>query len=176
MTAPSSLLTRWGNRAACIGAPTELFAPIHSEHSRARQRRVDQAVTFCQRCPVQAECLALAKTDHLSGVWGGVMLTAGHPVERGRRKGGSHQPCGSAPGYYRHKRARETPCDPCLEAFTDHAAVLRAVSEANYPCGTLAAYRRHFRAGEAPCAACVRAAAVVRAGKPPRADKRRRTA
>ncbi len=59
----------WRDRAACTGAPTELFFPGRGENAT-------RAKAICSTCPVKVECLADAARDwddwgHLGGIRGG---------------------------------------------------------------------------------------------------------
>lgn len=57
----------WRERAACLGAPTELFFPKPGEHELT-----DMAFSFCRKCPVIAECADYAKqVGARHGIWGG---------------------------------------------------------------------------------------------------------
>lgn len=56
----------WRTQAACLDAPDpDIF---HPEPGQAAARR--EALTYCARCPVVAECKA--DGEGLPGVWGGV--------------------------------------------------------------------------------------------------------
>jgi WhiB family redox-sensing transcriptional regulator len=69
----------WQSRAACRGADTNLFyAPdVDTSDRKASggsgltERHVD-ALSYCGRCPVQAECRAWALEKGERGVWGGL--------------------------------------------------------------------------------------------------------
>ena len=57
----------WKQAAACQGADTEAFY--------REGRRVSDALWYCRRCPVTAECLSYALEHEVEflrfGVWGG---------------------------------------------------------------------------------------------------------
>lgn len=64
----------WQNKAACIGAPTEVFFP---EIPSGDIRRIHwaQAKEYCDRCPVTKECLAFVlpfeqQVNRRDGYWG----------------------------------------------------------------------------------------------------------
>lgn len=61
-------MTGWEDAAACRGQNTSYW---YSQYT------VDFAVSFCERCPVRRQCLAVAldNREHY-GVWGGVDLTS----------------------------------------------------------------------------------------------------
>ncbi|MDX3165943.1 hypothetical protein PV516_19335 [Streptomyces scabiei] len=63
-------------------------------------------------------------------------------------------PHGTMRGYRRHRRRRETACDPCREACRLESAARRKRSRTTKPCGTQAAYRRHLYHREDPCQPC----------------------
>lgn len=57
---------RWQERAICSQVDPELFFPNKGQSSR-------EAKKVCAECPVKAECLEYALTNHLtSGVYGGL--------------------------------------------------------------------------------------------------------
>ncbi len=61
----------WRDRAACVGADTDLFFPIGSTGFAVLQVR--EAKQVCAPCPVRSLCLDWAvklNIDH--GVWGGL--------------------------------------------------------------------------------------------------------
>ena len=55
----------WAQQAACADADPELF---FADHPRVQA----QALEFCRRCTVQAECLAEALRTCSDGIWGGL--------------------------------------------------------------------------------------------------------
>ena len=55
----------WQDQAACAGAPTEIFFP-----DRGGASEVAKALTYCNRCPVRAECLEYGLWE-LEGIFGG---------------------------------------------------------------------------------------------------------
>jgi len=86
--------------AACARMAPMFDTHIHGEPAPDRDRRQQEARKVCQRCPVQAGCLARRielERDHVpvAGVWAGEVLTpaacgppcrvCGGPVSRSRR-------------------------------------------------------------------------------------------
>lgn len=63
-----------GGRWACAESDPELFFPADNA-TLAAARRV------CDGCPMRDTCLALAQARKESGVWGGVLLDRGRPLE-----------------------------------------------------------------------------------------------
>lgn len=95
------------------------------------------------------------------------------------------QPCGTSAAYRRHKRAGETPCEPCTVARREYNRRHEAARQARTPrkprrlapCGTANARERHRRRGE-QCAECDRirrenAAARRTTPKPPPSPHKR---
>ena len=61
----------WMTEAACINVGFDAFYPA-SENSQLYRVQAEMALRICQRCPVQAECLAYAlETNDHYGVLGG---------------------------------------------------------------------------------------------------------
>jgi hypothetical protein len=61
----------WREQAACKGAPTAIFFP-------GRGDRLDEAMSYCDRCSVRPQCLdeamalrSIPGQERLMGVWGG---------------------------------------------------------------------------------------------------------
>jgi WhiB family transcriptional regulator, redox-sensing transcriptional regulator len=80
----------WQNRAACRGAPLELFFGPDGERPGERDRRERDALALCAVCPVLDTCrrhaLVMPETH---GVWGGTTeaTRAGQrKTERRRRR------------------------------------------------------------------------------------------
>lgn len=65
----------WYRRAACRGAPVELFFP-DPDARRAEAALVAEAKAICARCPVREACLAEGMGEE-HGIWGGTT-----PAER----------------------------------------------------------------------------------------------
>ena len=104
----------WQEHAACRGHDPELFWP-----DSRRDARVATALAICATCPVKTECFdhALKHGGH-DGIWGGRVWS---------RRGGPGRPpakCGTPPGYRRHLKHKETPCQPCRDANTTAAKQL----------------------------------------------------
>lgn len=85
----------WAADAACRGVDPDVFHPVDGDYALAR--------TYCERCPVRADCLAHA-LDHneRDGMWGGVderarrrMRTTAHMAPPPMNE--SSKPNGSAP-------------------------------------------------------------------------------
>ena len=63
----------WQEQSACAGSPDLFFSSDDEETAGDRRRRVTKAQIVCARCPVQADCLSLARDcDATWGVWGGI--------------------------------------------------------------------------------------------------------
>jgi hypothetical protein len=103
----------WLKRANCRDEDPELFWP--SETDVAGQ---EAALAICALCPVQAECLALARQLRAQdGVWGGKY--------RGKIESRTRRPmpaCGTPSGYRRHLRLKEATCEPCRLAHNAASA------------------------------------------------------
>lgn len=77
-------MTDWKQQAACKGVDPNVFiypiavdehAELRSFNNRQRAAYREKAAAYCRGCPVQAECLAYARSNHeRSGVWGGHWL------------------------------------------------------------------------------------------------------
>lgn len=74
----------WRDQAACLGADTEQFFPPKTSRSDVNAVRVK----FCNRCPVQDECLATALRNGEYGVWGGRGEKVRQAMRRDMRKAG----------------------------------------------------------------------------------------
>ena len=59
---------------ACVGVDPELFFPTSAAELAAAQE-------VCSGCAVRDVCLALGETRGESGVWGGVLLDRGGPLD-----------------------------------------------------------------------------------------------
>ena len=76
MSAPTTELTDWRQRAACRDLDPDDFFPEGPETAPGVAAQVEQAKQVCSGCPVRLRCLLWAmgtKTDH--GVWGGMTET-----------------------------------------------------------------------------------------------------
>lgn len=144
------LTITWQDDAQCIGHDPELFAPEgEGEGQAVLARRAATAKAICAGCPVAVQCWTTARSDKLSGVWGGELMREG---ERRFLSGEGASPCGTSAAYHRHRRNGETPCDPCRKAHREKRA--RERDNVMQPCGTRAAARRHNRRGEPLCEKC----------------------
>ncbi len=71
------VLPDWMREAACHDTPRDVFFPsVLPNRIRDRglllDRQWDEARTYCNRCPVRAECLEFAiDTDTRTGMYGG---------------------------------------------------------------------------------------------------------
>jgi WhiB family redox-sensing transcriptional regulator len=69
--------TEWQDQARCKNADPDLFYPDPPEATgkaaaAAYRARVETATTYCEFCPVKAECLTDAKDrGEQNGIWGG---------------------------------------------------------------------------------------------------------
>ena len=105
----------WQQHAACRGVGTEAFF----QKERGGRNQYDRGRTYCQSCPVQAECAEYGETQ-LFGLWGGIS-----PKQRAAKRAGRPYElagilppaaCGTPSGYNRHVRRGDKPCEPCREA------------------------------------------------------------
>lgn len=77
--------TTWVGRARCHGEDPELFFPMGAPS--LVQSQTERAKAVCQRCQVQAECLAWSlMTAQDAGVWGGLDEEERREIRRQRRK------------------------------------------------------------------------------------------
>ena len=59
-------MVAWHQRAACRGSDPDLLFPERDTH------RPDQALAYCEECPVKPQCLESAlEVPKTAGVWGG---------------------------------------------------------------------------------------------------------
>ena len=111
----------WQDDAACKGADLNIFFP-----SVWKRDTIGAALTYCQACPVTAQCGAYAlEAAEPFGIWGGLTLhdriAKGAPMRAIDIDLGPHgSKAGTITGYYRERTARVTPCDPCREAYNAH--------------------------------------------------------
>jgi WhiB family redox-sensing transcriptional regulator len=86
-------MTRWWEKAACIGQPLELFFPDGGWMTA-------EAKKLCGSCPVQSECLkdalAFETPTTRSGIWGGMSRWQRENVFDQRKRGSQRRPslCG----------------------------------------------------------------------------------
>lgn len=79
---------QWRNHAACRGADPDLFHPRPGDMEAVRQ-----AKALCSRCPVTADCLALANAiEHVNGYPVGIY---------GGRSANQRRKCNDAAGWDR---------------------------------------------------------------------------
>lgn len=96
----------WREKANCRDANPRIFFDAD---------RYAEALTVCNGCPIQAECLS--ERHGAPGVWGGRVY---------QDKGGDDEPvnvhdiatCGTEAGHQRHRRRREKPCNAYITAST----------------------------------------------------------
>lgn len=73
----------WMQRAACRGADLDIFVPGDAfDAPDETERPSEEALSYCLRCPVLADCLTHAVALDLDGVWGG---TTGYQRRQLRR-------------------------------------------------------------------------------------------
>jgi hypothetical protein len=67
-------MNEWKSRAACGDAPDpEIFFDPHGH--------IADALAYCNRCPVVAECVETARDEREHGIWGGLLWTGtGRPA------------------------------------------------------------------------------------------------
>lgn len=128
----------WQDRALCDGADPEIFftgGEARNAYSIARK--------WCALCPVVTECGEYAITNNIQyGMWGGMSEAERQRVAaRGRYAAFDGQPhgdkAGTVAGYYRERRAKVDPCDPCRDAYNTHQRLKDAQRKA-ISCGNLA--------------------------------------
>lgn len=109
----------WRKSAACLDAPdVSIFFP-------APGHLHDEAMAFCNTCPVRAECLEYAVPQvTLQGIWGGKSerqrqrLRQAQDGNTGSWGVGVHH--GTSQGYRKHRREGEPACDECLTAWATY--------------------------------------------------------
>jgi len=61
----------WYELAACKGQDTKIFFPEPEEdRKRVDNEDVRLAYSFCEKCPVQKQCLRYATENFEVGIWG----------------------------------------------------------------------------------------------------------
>jgi len=60
-------------RAACEGAPTNLFYIVEEERTVLQLIGADSLRRICATCPIWNKCLAYAMRSETYGVWGGLL-------------------------------------------------------------------------------------------------------
>ena len=86
-------LTSWRERAACRGVSREVFITA-GDADDDPYFPSDEALSYCDRCPVRPECLSFAIERDVDGVWGGT--TAYQRRQLARTRSRAHCPgCGS---------------------------------------------------------------------------------
>lgn len=94
----------WTERAACHGSEAVVFYPNVFKEP-ALTAAFAAARPICQRCPVQAECLAYAMNNaEREGMWGGLT-----PTERVALAGGKLVAATPPPVRARHDRRPSSP-------------------------------------------------------------------
>jgi len=73
---PRFAASTWG----CSDYDPDVFDP-------ADQDALVEAQTVCAACPVKARCLALGVSRGEWGVWGGVLLEGGKPLDKVKQPG-----------------------------------------------------------------------------------------
>jgi WhiB family redox-sensing transcriptional regulator len=75
----------WKTRAACKGAPSEVFiTPGDEDDEPSYPSRAARA--YCDRCPVKPECLQYATENNAVGVWGGTTAYQRRQLQRERER------------------------------------------------------------------------------------------
>jgi WhiB family transcriptional regulator, redox-sensing transcriptional regulator len=74
----------WQERAACGGAPTDLFFPVQG--GNATRDQCAEALAWCARCPVTSRCLTDAVSARAKGVWGGMTEKEREAMIRNQRR------------------------------------------------------------------------------------------
>jgi WhiB family redox-sensing transcriptional regulator len=73
----------WRHQAACKDQDPEYWFPVDAPGRTPAHRR---AISICQSCPVQAECLTWALDNHeFYGIWGGTTARQRADMRRDRR-------------------------------------------------------------------------------------------
>lgn len=78
------------SKAACIGAPWEVFFPTYNQEGNGRKvtkKQMAAAREYCAVCPVSEQCLEYGCRTDSVGIWGGVFLSE-HITRKLRRKYG----------------------------------------------------------------------------------------
>jgi WhiB family redox-sensing transcriptional regulator len=78
VTLPTPLADAWDwqRLAACRGKESSVFFHPEYERGQARRRRVAQAKSICQSCPVLSQCREHAlRVGEPYGTWGGLSET-----------------------------------------------------------------------------------------------------
>lgn len=79
-------IQEWAKRAACQGAKPEIFITVGDADDELYYPS-DEAMAYCNRCPVRPECLAWALADpELLGVWGGTTSYQRRQLRRARER------------------------------------------------------------------------------------------
>jgi hypothetical protein len=74
----------WHSRAVCSDecVDPKVFSEPNERAGRPLERAVSRTLvaarTYCDRCPVMDRCLEQGVRQHATGVYGGIMLYAGH--------------------------------------------------------------------------------------------------
>lgn len=75
----------WMTEGACHRADPDLFFPISASEAGADQVR--RAISICDRCGVEAECLRYALAHRIKhGIWGGRTEQQRESLIRARRR------------------------------------------------------------------------------------------
>lgn len=110
--------SHWSDKAACRGAPPNLFFPAKDDH-----HAIATAKRTCVQCPVRIECLDHALTvGEYHGIWGGYLTEERELIRIAKRLPKAHPPekrfflHGTEAGYKRHRRYGTPPCRACRAA------------------------------------------------------------
>ena len=107
----------WMEHAACKSAPTEIFFPD-------RGGSIAEALSYCDRCPVRAECLEHGLWD-VEGIFGGTGDTERRVIRKERGGKMATRAHGTRARYVSGCR-----CEPCLIGNREYHRKWRARSVA----------------------------------------------
>lgn len=128
----------WGKQAACRELSAEeadrIFFPPEGHATRSKDVDYTEALSFCNRCPVKDECLAVALTAEAGaskgsryGIFGGRSPRERWALSRARGEGG---------------RSGPTPMDPDEWPHGTHSSY----THHRCRCGTCQEFRRNYMA------------------------------
>lgn len=148
----------WRKEAACRETDPTLFDErLDGETPVEQAARHKLAFAVCKTCPVSEQCAAGFVRGVDEGVRDGKRLPPILNPARQTRKEIVH---GTERGEKQHRRRKEQPCQPCLDAANrakkDREA--RAVAKQSpriAVCGTYSGYKRHHRLKEEKCRPCM---------------------
>lgn len=74
----------WSSKAACKGQDPRWWFPS-AENSLKERRDMKAAISICQGCEVQSDCLQHALAHESDGIWGGMTGKQRKGLKRERR-------------------------------------------------------------------------------------------